>query len=99
MMPRIRFQLRTIMITVAVLAVMMGVLRFILLLSDSFGPDLIFKGFVNLALFVYLPVLAIVEFLFCVGYFCFRRKWARQASTPRRLLTPESRLSGEREGV
>jgi hypothetical protein len=99
MMHRIRFRLRTIMIAIAVLAVMMCVLRSILLVYDFFGPELLFFAFVNLSLFVFLPVLTIVEFLFFVGYFWFRRKRGAQTLMPRRLATPEPGLSGEPKGV
>jgi hypothetical protein len=59
------------MASVAISAVVMGVLR---VLCDFFGFDLIFFLAVNLLLYVYIPIVVVVELLFFAFYFPLRRK-------------------------
>ena len=87
-MPPIRFRIRTIMIAVVLAAVVMDVLRFILLLYDFFGFRFLYVAAVDLTLFVFIPIVTIVEILFFVPYFWFRRKRVGQMSTAGKTGTP-----------
>jgi uncharacterized membrane protein YidH (DUF202 family) len=98
-MSRIRFRLRTILILVAVVALMMGVLRFILWVDAFAGIDLLFYVLVNVTIFVFIPILVIVEGLFFAVYLWFRRKRAGQIRRTDGHAAPELRLSGESKSV
>jgi hypothetical protein len=89
-----RFRIRTTMIAVALAAVVMCVLRFALFIYHVFGFDFLYFVAVNLALFVFIPIVTIVETLFFVGYFWFR--WRRRISQMSAPLEPEpGRLLGQ----
>lgn len=91
-MPPIRFRIRAIMIAVALAAVVMGVLRFALLMYDFFGFHFLYMVAVNSALFVFIPMLTIVETFFFVGYFWFG--WMRvgqKSATVRTWTAPPKR--------
>ncbi len=98
-MPRIRFRLRTILILVALVALVMGVLRFILWVDAFAGIDLLFFVLVNVTIFVYLPILVIVEVVFFAAYLWFRRKRAGQIVRPDGSAPAEPRLSAESESL
>jgi hypothetical protein len=94
---RIRFRLRTIMIAIVLVAALMGVVRYVLFLYSALGIDPLLFLALNATLYVYIPILVIVELLFFVSYFWLRRKRAGQVLTSGRIATPESRLSGDAE--
>jgi hypothetical protein len=87
----IRFRIRTIMIAVALAAVVMCVLRFTLLIYDAVGFDFLYFVAVNSVLFVFIPIVTIVETLFFVGYFWFGRKRVGQMPATGRTGTPAPR--------
>jgi hypothetical protein len=84
------------MAVVAVVAVTLAVLR---ALSDFFGFGFLFFFAVNVALFVYIPILVIVELLFFVLYFPLRRKRRERVETADRTMAPGSPESGEADKV
>jgi hypothetical protein len=86
-MSPIRFRIRTTMIVVALAAALMCLLRFALFINDLIGFDFLFFVAVNLALFVFVPIVTIVETLFFVGYFGFR--WWRRVSQMSAPVEPE----------
>jgi hypothetical protein len=66
------------MIMVAAVAVVLAALRFILWVDTVAGIDLLVFVLVNVTIFVFLPILVIVEILFLAFYVWFRRKPAGQ---------------------
>lgn len=96
-MSAIRFRIRTIMIAVALAAVVMCILRFTLLIYDFFGFDFLYFVAVNFTRVVFIPIVTIVETWFFVGYFWLGRKGAGQMSGIGRIGSPP--LSGESEGA
>jgi hypothetical protein len=95
----IRFRLRTILIMVAVVALLMGVLRFILWVDAFAGIDLLYFVLVNVTIFVYLPILVIVEVVFFAAYLWFRRRRVGQVERTDGTAPAEPRLSGETKSV
>jgi pilus assembly protein TadC len=89
-MPPIRFRIRTIMITIAAVAVMMGVLRFATPWINGF------LDIVPLSRIVPVAVLfgAVVEFLVFWLYFSSHRRRARRI--PRKADHPSRRPEPER---
>jgi hypothetical protein len=84
----IRFRIRTIMIAVALAAVVMCVLRVILLIYECLGFGFLYFVAVNLTLFVFITIVTIVETVFFVGYFWFSRNRAGQMSATGGSGTP-----------
>ena len=94
-MLKARVGIRTMMIVVVLAAMLIGVLRFILLMVDFFGDGFLY--FVVFAFTVsFLPMLVIVESVFALGYFWLRRRRALQTLKPATIATPERRGSGEK---
>jgi hypothetical protein len=77
-MARVRFRVRTLMIAIVLAAVVMGILRFVLLIGDFFGFEFVYYAVTIFSVFVIFPVVTIVEVLFFAGYLWFRRKEARR---------------------
>jgi len=73
-MPQIRIQLRTMMIGIAALVVLFGALRFVLWFHEVFGIEFLFYIAYNVAIFLFIPLVTIVEFIFFAFYFWRRRK-------------------------
>jgi hypothetical protein len=86
-------------IAVALLAIAMGVLRFVLLVYDFFGAEFLFFVALSAAVYLYIPAVVIVEFLFFVVYFWRRRKRADRRHMPPANATPVFRISGQAERV
>jgi hypothetical protein len=78
------------MIAVALAAVVMCALRVALLVYDFFGFEFLYFAGVNLALFVFIPIITIAETLFFVGYFWFH--WRRRVGQMSAPLEPEWRF-------
>ncbi len=71
------------MIAVALAAVVMCGLRFAIVIYDMLGFDFLYFVAINLTLFVFIPIVTIVETLFFVGYFWIRwRRRVGQMSAP-----------------
>ncbi len=94
-MSPIRFRLRTTLILVALVALVMGVLRFIIWVNTFLPTDVIFFILVNVTIFIFLPILVIVEILYLAFYLWFRRTPASQIRRAGKPAPPELRLSGE----
>jgi hypothetical protein len=86
-------------VAVALLAIAMGVLRFVLLVYDFFGAEFLFFVALSAAVYLHIPAVVIVEFLFFVVYFWVRRKRAGRRLAPPANATPEFRINGEAERV
>jgi hypothetical protein len=80
-----------------VMAVVMAVLRATLFLYDLLGSDFLYSVAVNATLFVYIPILVIVELVFFAFYFPLRRKRRARVQTADRIMAPGRRESGEAE--
>jgi hypothetical protein len=94
-MLKARVGIRTMMIVVVLAAMLMGALRFILLMLDSFGDGFLYFA-VSAFTVLFLPMLVIVESVFALGYFWLRRKRALQTPKPATIATPEPHGSGEK---
>ena len=98
-MPSVRFRIRTIMIVVALVAMVMAVLHVTLWLYNLLGAQtLLAVVVVGIALFL-APIVALVEVLLLIGYSWFRRNRTGPILTPRSLIAPEPQREGGRDGV
>ena len=78
-MRRIRFRLWVIMLAIALAAIAMGAIRFVLWVSSEFGWDFLLNFAFDVTLYVYIPIAAIIELFFFAGLWWFRRKPFEQA--------------------
>ncbi len=77
----------------------LGALRFILLMLDALGSEFLYIVVSAFTLYVFLPMLVIVESIFALGYFWLRRRRVHQTPKPAAIATPERYGSGETERV
>ena len=94
-----RLGLRTMMIVVALAAMVLGALRFILLMVDYFGYRFLFFVVSAFTMFVFLPVFVIVESVYALGYFWLHRRRVHKTLKPATTARPTRYRSGEAERV
>jgi len=98
-MLKARFGIRTMMFVVVLAAMLLGALRFILLILDCFGSGFLYFLVSSFTLYVFLPMLVIVESIFALGYFWLRRRRVHQTQARSNCDARTIRKRGDRESV